>query len=125
MKAAAAVTWLGAVAGLPAPFVADHLLRERTLPIILGIRSYGGGFVEPLAPEVFAALLWFFAALSVPLIVSGWLLWHRSPIGAVIALGLLPIEAVFWIGFALPGPMVLGIARLALVVNAWFALRRN
>jgi hypothetical protein len=34
-------------------------------------------------------------------------------------------EAVFWIGFALPGPVVLGVARLALVVNACFALRRN
>jgi hypothetical protein len=125
MKAAAAVTWLGAVTGVPAPFVADHLLRERALPIIVGIRSFGGGFFEPLAPEVFAALLWVFAALSVPLIVSGWLLWQRRGAGVVIGLGLLPIEAVFWLGFALPGPLVLGIARLALLVNAWSAVHRN
>jgi hypothetical protein len=31
--------------------------------------------------------------------------------GAVLNLGLLPVEAVFWIGFALPVPWLFGIAR--------------
>jgi hypothetical protein len=48
---------------------------------------------------------------------------HGSRRGAVVSAGLLPIEAVFWLGFALPIPWVLGAARVALLVAAWRRLR--
>ena len=44
--------------------------------------------------------------------------------GALIAAGLLPIEAVFWFGFALPAPWVLGAVRLALIIAVWRRLGR-
>lgn len=34
-------------------------------------------------------------------------------------LALIPIEAVFWLGFALPIPWLLAAARTALVVASW------
>jgi hypothetical protein len=37
----------------------------------------------------------------------------------VIAVALLPVEAVFWVGFALPIPWLLGVARVVLIVLAW------
>jgi len=38
------------------------------------------------------------------------------PVDLVLALALLPVEFVFWIGFALPFGPLLGLARTALVV---------
>jgi hypothetical protein len=51
--------------------------------------------------------------------LSGRLLWEGRKAGAVLNLGLLPVEAVFWVGFALPVPWLVGTARLVLVVRAW------
>lgn len=41
-----------------------------------------------------------------------------SKTGAVLNLILLPVEAVFWLGFALPIPRLIGIARAALLALA-------
>jgi hypothetical protein len=46
----------------------------------------------------------------------GVLLWRDATIGPGLALLLLPVEFVFWIGFALPVGPLLGLARTALVV---------
>jgi hypothetical protein len=56
--------------------------------------------------------------------VSGWLLWQGRRSGAVLNLALLPAEALFWIGFALPIPWLFGIARVALVALAWPEFKR-
>jgi hypothetical protein len=53
---------------------------------------------------------------------SAWLLWNGSRTGAVINLLLLPVEAIFWIGFALPIPWVIGITRVVLIAVAWSSL---
>ena len=56
--------------------------------------------------------------------VAAWLVWNGSRVGAVIVLVLLPVEAVFWVGLALPTPWLIGIARavfLALAGTAFFA----
>ncbi len=44
-------------------------------------------------------------------------------LGAVITLGLLPIEAAFWAGFAVPIPPLIAIARFGLLAVGWSALR--
>jgi hypothetical protein len=64
------------------------------------------------------ALLLVYSVLVLAAVLSGWLLWRERKAGAVLNLGLLPMEAVFWIGFALPVPWLFGIARLALVSMA-------
>jgi hypothetical protein len=59
-----------------------------------------------------------------PLVVAwaAWLVWKRIQVGAIVGLALLPLEAVFWIGFALPLPWVIGLTRLALIELAWKSL---
>ncbi|MCY7287398.1 MAG: hypothetical protein LH624_03905, partial [Cryobacterium sp.] len=44
------------------------------------------------------------------------LVWRDATTALWLALALLPIELVFWIGFALPFGPLLGLARTALVV---------
>jgi hypothetical protein len=53
---------------------------------------------------------------------AGWLVWNGSKAGAVLSLVLLPVEAIFWFGFALPIAWVFGFARAALLVLAWKSL---
>ncbi len=65
------------------------------------------------------ALLLVYAALALAAVISGWLLWKLRKSGAVLSLGLMPIETFFWIGFALPVPWLFGIARVALVCLVW------
>ncbi len=48
----------------------------------------------------------------------GVLLWRAQRAGPVLALVLLPIELVFWIGFALPAGPIIGLARTVLVIIA-------
>lgn len=125
LKASAVLMWLVAFGfGVPAPFVASHLLRERTLPTFIGLfPMYGGGMFERFSPEVFAALLGLFTALCGLEAFAGWLLWQGEPLGALITIALLPIEVVFWAGFAVPIPPLIAIARLGLLAAGWSSLR--
>ncbi len=124
LKASAVVMCLVALGfGLPAPYVAAYLLRERKLPIFMGMfPAYGGGFFERCSPERFSVLLGLFTALSAAELFAGVLLWQGEKLGALITLALLPIEIVFWAGFALPIPPALAVVRIGLLLAGWSAL---
>jgi len=125
LQFAAVLMWLVAGGfGIPAPFVASHLLRERTLPSFMNLfPMYGGGLFDRFSPEVFGVLLGLFTALCALEAYAGWLLWNGERLGALITLALLPIEVVFWAGFAVPFPPLIAIARLALLGAGWSALK--
>ena len=84
---------------------------------------YGGPWPARLSDTTLVSLLLGFLAVTLVAAWSAWLLWGRRKIGAVLNLALLPVEAVFWIGFALPLPWLIGIARVAMVAGAWRQLR--
>jgi hypothetical protein len=73
---------------------------------------------------VLVALMLGFLGLTLVAAWSAWLIWRGRSVGAVLNLTLLPVEAVFWAGFALPVPWVIGLARAALVLLAWRSLGR-
>ena len=125
LKVAAVLMWLVAAGfGIPAPFVAAHLVRERTLPSFMNLfPMYGGGMFNRFSPEVFAVLLGVFTALCALEAYAGWLLWNGEGLAALITLALLPVEVKFWVGFAVPFPPLIAIARLALLAAGWSALR--
>jgi len=125
LEASAVLMWLVAAGfGIPAPFVASHFLRERTLPSFMGLfPMYGGGLFDRFSPEVFGVLLGLFTALCAFEAYAGWLLWNGEKLGAIITLALLPIEVVFWAGFAVPFPPLIAVARLGLLAAGWSILR--
>jgi hypothetical protein len=51
-------------------------------------------------------------------------MWHGSMRGGLANLALLPIEAMFWLGFALPIPFVFGVARVTFIA-AFLAARKR
>jgi hypothetical protein len=123
-RAAAVVTWVYAACfGLPAPFVAVYRVREGRLPEFLGLfEMYGGPWAERVEQRTFVALLAGFLGLSAITAWSGWLIWRGRRTGTVLNLALVPVEAIFWAGFALPVPWLFGAARVGLLGASWRSL---
>jgi hypothetical protein len=106
--------------GVPAVPVAIFLAEKGRLPSLSGLFDmYAGPWSSRFLNDRVIALLLAYAGVVLAAVLSGWLLWKMRKAGAVLNLGLLPVEAVFWIGFALPVPWLFGIARAALVFLAW------
>jgi hypothetical protein len=121
---AAVVTWLYAAGfGLATIPVAVYLRERGKLPTFIGLfEMYGGPWSARVTNATFTVLLLAFLVVSLVTAWSAWLVWNGSRSGAVLNLILLPVEAVFWIGFALPIPWLLGAARVVLIALAWKSL---
>lgn len=120
-RTAAVMTWAyAAMFGVPAVHVAVFLANKGRLPSLWGLFDmYAGPWSSRFADDRVVALLLLYSGLVLAVVVSGWLLWEMRKAGAVLNLALLPVEAVFWIGFALPIPWLFGFLRVALVSLAW------
>jgi hypothetical protein len=123
-RIAAVLTWVYAAAfGIPAIPVAAYLLQNGRLPTFFDLfPMYGGPWSSQIENENFAVLLVAFLSVTLVAAWAAWLVRNGSKAGAVLGLALLPIEAVFWLGFALPFPWLIGIARAALLALAWKSL---
>jgi hypothetical protein len=123
-QVAALLLWVVALGwGLPALWLIWWVIKRGRLPVLPFIGEPNGGpFYRQVSRRAFVMLLWLSLALGVAQAWAGWLLWNGQQLGAVVQFGLLPIEAVFWYGFALPIPPILAAARVILVVLAWSRL---
>lgn len=123
-RTAASVTWAyAAMFGVPAVPVAIFLAEKGGLPSLWGLFDmYAGPWSSGFPDDRVVALLLVHFGLALAAVLSGWLLWEMRKAGAVLNLGLLPVEALFWVGFAIPVPWLFGIARVALVALAWSEL---
>lgn len=124
LRIAAVLFWCtGLGFGLSAIPVARYFSEHGEAPRILGIPAFGGGPFDSLVPDRFVQLLIAFFVLGVLETVAGGLLWAGLRSGAILGLALLPVGAIFWVGFFLPVPPLLAIARTALVLLNWESLR--
>ena len=120
----AVLTWIYAAGfGITAAPVAVYLLRRGTLPEFFGLfPMYGGPWSSRVGDGILAVLLIAFLMVTLAASWAAWLVWNGSEAGAVLSLALFPVEAMFWLGFALPIAWIFGIARAALLVLAWKSL---
>ena len=127
LRAAAIVTWVYAAGfGLSAIPVAAYLRQRGRLPTFFDMfETYGGPWSARVSNGTFELLLIGFLVLMLIVAWFAWLVWNGSRTGAILALATIPIEAVFWFGFALPIPWLLGAARVALLLLGWKALSRG
>jgi hypothetical protein len=117
IKAAAVCSLvLGLGFGLPGAYGARYYAQHGEVWTFLGFPTYGGGPFERWGIQTSIPLLLGFVAVCAAEVAVGVLLWRETAAAPWLALALLPIELVFWIGFALPFGPVLGLARTALVV---------
>ena len=125
-RTAAVLTWIYAAAfGIPAVPVALYLLDRGVLPRFMdAFAMYGGPWSSGgMRDETFAILLAAFFLVTVGTAIAAWSVWRGSRSGAVACLALLGVGSVFWFGFALPIPLLLGFAALVFLVAGWKALR--
>lgn len=114
--AAACSLVLGLGFGLPGAYGTWHYARHGEVWKFFGFPTYGDGPFERRGLPTSVALLLGFMTVCAAEVVVGVLLWRDSTTAPWLALALLPIELVFWIGFTLPFGLLLGLARTALVV---------
>lgn len=124
LRAEAVLTWAYALGfGVPAIPVAIFLRRKGRLPSFLGqFEMYGGPWSSRFEQGTF---VWLLLGFLVVLVLASWaalLVWNASKVGAILTLALLPVEGVFWYGFALPIPAVIGVARIVLLIVGWKSL---
>ena len=107
---------LGLGFGIPGAYGAWYYAHQGQVWTFLSFPTYGDGPFERWGVQTSTALLLGFVAVCAAEVVIGVLLWRNATIGPWLALALLPVEMVFWIGFALPFGPLLGLVRTALVV---------
>ncbi len=109
---------LGLGFGLPGVFGARHFARTGEVWTFMGFPTYGGGPFERWGIQTSVALIVGFVVLCALEVVVGVLLIADVSHATGLSYALLPLELVFWIGFALPFGPVLGVARTVLLVLA-------
>jgi hypothetical protein len=103
--------------GIPGVIGARHLARTGEIWFFLGFPTYSGPF-EKIGIHTSVALITWFVVVCVLEIVLGFLLIAGWQPALWLSLFLLPVELVFWLGFALPFGLVLGAARAIVIVIA-------
>lgn len=116
--AAGASALLGVGFGIPCLLGTIHLARTGEVWTFLGFPTYGGGPFQRLGIPTSVPLLGAYLAVCAAEVVAAALILARSPAAPVVSWSLLPVELVFWIGFALPFGPPLGIARVVLLALA-------
>ena len=119
-RAAAILLWLVAAGwALPAPWLMWWVAVRGRLPVLPYIGEPNGGPFYAAVPHVaFIVLLGLSLVLGVVQFVAGVLLWDGQRSGALLQFAILPIEAGFWYGFALPIPPIFAAVRVVLVLIA-------
>jgi hypothetical protein len=100
-----------------------NLLIGRDIPTVMGLPAYGRGPFEHFGIRTTVPLLAGFLLVCILEGVAGLLVWDGSKVGAILALTLLPVGAIFWWGFALPFGPIFALLRTILILLSWQGLR--
>ncbi len=109
---------LGLGFGIPCAIGLLHFARHHEIWTFLGFPTYGGGPFEKVGLPTRVPLLLGYLVVCAAEVAVAVALWVDAPHAAAYSLALLPVEAVFWIGFALPFGPPFGIARVLLAFLA-------
>jgi hypothetical protein len=119
MRTASVMCWLtGLGFGLPGVYGIAHLKRTGTIARFMGFPAYGEGPFERAGIKTSVPLLSAFVTVCAAECVAGGLLWRNRRSGALLSLALVPVESVFWTGFALPfGPLGAAVRSVSILRN--------
>lgn len=123
IKTAAVCLWFAGLGfGIPCLYGIWSLMKGKGIPYVLGFPSYGYGPFERMGIHTTLPLLCGFLLICVVECVAGYGLWNGDKGSAVLSLAIVPVELLFYYGFALPfGPPVL-VLRLILLFLSWSSL---
>jgi hypothetical protein len=123
IKIAALCSWLqGLGFGLPCLYGIWYLVNKKSIAYFMGFPTYGYGPFEKIGVHSTTPLLTGFFLICALECVAGWGIWSGDKGSAVLSMAIIPLEMMFYIGFALPfGPPIL-LARVILLWLSWTAL---
>ncbi len=98
-----------------------YVIRNRSLPMIGPIRAMSGPF-EALGIDAMIVLALLFLGINLLHILAGTWLWQSRRKGGSLEIGLLVLSTVFWFGFALPFPPIVGLLEAGLLAAGWKSL---
>jgi hypothetical protein len=123
IRLASILQWITAVGfGVFCPSAMWSLWRGNGVPMVMGFPAYGHGPFERIGVPSTVPLVGAFLVVCILQAVAGWMLWDGSRSGAVLALALIPIGAVFWWGFALPYAVIMAVMSTVLILVGWSTL---
>lgn len=118
-RTAACLAWItGLGFGLLGCYGTSYFARHGAVWYFMGLPTYGDGPFESIGVPTTTGLLTGFVSVCAAETIAGVLLWKRRRAGSWLSLALLPFEATYWLGFALPIGPVLGAARTIAVIAA-------
>ena len=105
------------------PF-ALYMLLNRRLPVFLGIRFYGGSFIEQIGGfnGVLVSSFAYILISSVNILVAYWLA-QSLRLGGILGLLLFPLSMFFALGYGAPIPIAIHPIMALVIVLAWGNLR--
>ncbi len=120
IKTASICLWLAGLGfGLPCLYGIRSVLNGKGIAYVLGFPAYGNGPFEKMGIPTSLPLLAGFLLVCALECVAGWGLWNHNKGSALLSFAIIPVEMLFYIGFALPfGPPVL-ILRLVMLYLGW------
>ena len=122
-RIAAILLWFSGIGfGIPCLMAVNSLQAGRGIPRLFGFPAYGEGPFEQHGIQTTIPLLLAFFFVCLLEVAAGVPLWSGRRTGALLALGVIPLGAVFWWGFALPIPPLLAVARAILIAASWRSL---
>lgn len=126
IKVASISAWfLGLGFGLPCLYGIWHLWRGKGIAYFIGFPTYGHGPFEKWGVHTSMPLLLGFLLVCMIECVVGQMLWSAGKGGAILSLVLIPVEMLFYIGFALPVGPPFVLLRTVLVLLSWSALNKG
>lgn len=93
-----------------------HFATRHEVWYFLGFPTYGDGPFQRIGIPTSVPLLTGFVGVCAAELIVGWMLWAGKPGARRLAVGLLPLELAYWLGFALPFGLLFGGLRTAAVV---------
>ena len=124
IKIASLCLWFeGLGFGLPCLYGIWSMVNRKTIAYFMGFPTYGYGPFEKIGIQTTTPLLTGFLLVCALECVAGWGVWSGDKGAAVLSMAIIPVELMYYIGFALPfGPPVL-LARVILLWLSWSLLR--
>jgi hypothetical protein len=98
--------------GIPGVFGVKHFAETGEVWTFMGFPTYGDGPFTSIGIETSTPLLAGYVAVCAAETGLAVALWRGTPWARKASTALLPVEAAYWVGFALPFGPVLGLARV-------------
>ena len=123
MKTASICLWFSGLGfGIPAIYGIWYFMKTHNIATFMGFPTYGNGPFVKIGIDTNVPLLVGFFLVCVLECICGWGLWSGDKGSAILSLAIIPVELLFFIGFALPIGSPLIVIRTILIFLSWYVI---